>query len=118
VLLAYWKSDGVRYPISGGGLLRQPALVRVATWNVNFVRARLPKLLPWLSATGPDVVCLQERKCPAGEVRSLMFAALGYDVAVHSTGRWNVVAPLSKGGLIDARYGLFDEPDHQAEGTL
>jgi len=93
-------------------------LVRVATWNVNFVRARLPKLLPWLSATGPDVVCLQERKCPAGEVRSLMFAALGYDVAVHSTGRWNVVAPLSKGGLTDARYELFDEPDHQAEGTL
>ncbi len=92
--------------------------MRIATWNVNSVRARLPRLLAWLSAAAPDVVCLQELKCAAGDVPTTEFAELGYEVAIHSTGRWNGVAVLSKVGLADVRLGLLDEPGYQAEGTL
>ncbi len=90
----------------------------VATWNVNSVRARLPRLLRWLSSAEPDVVCLQELKCPAGDVPVAEFTALGYQVAIHSTGRWNGVALLSKVGLTDVRHGLLEEPGYQAAGTL
>jgi len=98
--------------------LWQPGWVRIATWNVNSVRARLPRLLPWLSSAAPDVVCLQELKCAAGEVPVTEFTALGYQVAAHSTGRWNGVAVLSKLGLADVWNGLLNEPGYQAEGTL
>ncbi len=84
--------------------------MRLATWNVNSVGARLPRLIQWLDQVRPDVVCLQETKCdadafPAGEV-----AALGYDVAAHGDGRWNGVAVLSRVGLADVVRGLPDEP--------
>ena len=65
--------------------------MRLATWNVNSVTARLPRLLDWLAAVEPDVVCLQETKTaefPAKEV-----GALGYEVAAHGNGRWNWWAP-------------------------
>jgi len=75
--------------------------VRVATWNINSVNARLPKLLEWLASAAPDVLCLQELKCatdafPFEEVREL-----GYETAAHGTGRWNGVAVLSRIGLDD-----------------
>ncbi len=92
--------------------------MRIATWNVNSVRARLPRLLGWLSSVTPDVVCLQELKCAAGDVPVTEFAALGYEVAVHSAGRWNGVAVLSRVGLTDVRRGLLDEPGYQAPGAL
>jgi exodeoxyribonuclease-3 len=83
--------------------------MRLATWNVNSVTARLPRLLDWLASTKPDVVCLQEIKCaadafPAGEI-----AALGYQSAAHGDGRWNGVALLSRVGLEDVTRGLADE---------
>lgn len=92
--------------------------VRIATWNVNSVRARLPRLLGWLSSVAPDVVCLQELKCAAGDVPVTEFAALGYQVAVNSTGRWNGVAVLSRVGLTDVRRGLLGEPGYHAAGAL
>ncbi len=64
------------------------------------------------------MVCLQELKCPAGEVPVTELTALGYQTAIHSTGRWNGVALLSRVGLTDVRYGLLEEPGYQAEGTL
>ena len=84
--------------------------MRLATWNVNSVTARLPRLVAWLEATQPDVVCLQETKCagdafPAGHVEPL-----GYAVAAHGDGRWNGVALLSRIGLAEVRRGLPDEP--------
>ena len=84
--------------------------MRLATWNVNSVGARLPRLLDWLESRAPDVVCLQETKCsveafPTGEV-----GRLGYLAAVHGTGRWNGVAILSRVGLEDVRRGLYGEP--------
>ncbi len=82
--------------------------MRLATWNVNSVTARLPRLLDWLVAVEPDVACLQETKTaefPAAEVE-----ALGYQVAAHGDGRWNGVALLSRVGLEDVSSGYPGEP--------
>jgi exodeoxyribonuclease III len=87
--------------------------VRLATWNVNSVRSRLPRLLPWLDARSPDVVCLQETKLPADAFDELVGPALserGYAVAHHGEGRWNGVAIASRVGLDDVVTGLLDEP--------
>jgi exodeoxyribonuclease-3 len=85
----------------------------LATWNVNSVRSRLPRLLPWLDARAPDVVCLQETKLPADAFDELVRPALterGYTVAHHGDGRWNGVAIASRVGLDDVVAGLLDEP--------
>src|SRR5438874_13116906 len=82
--------------------------VRLATWNVNSVTARLPRLLDWLAATAPDVVCLQETKTAEFPVEEV--GKLGYDTAAHGDGRWNGVAVLSRVGLADVRHGLAGEP--------
>ncbi|MEU4428376.1 exodeoxyribonuclease III [Actinoplanes sp. NPDC024001] len=86
--------------------------MRFATWNVNSVKARLPRLLDWLAATSPDVVLLQETKVaedafPAGEV-----ADLGYQTAAYGQGRWNGVAVLSRIGLDDVRRGFDGQPGY------
>lgn len=91
--------------------------MRIATWNVNSVVARLPRLLDWLERAQPDVVCLQELKCSAADFPDAI-GDLGYEVAVNATGRWNGVAVISKVGLDDVREGLIDEPGFQAEGSL
>ncbi|GAB3958031.1 hypothetical protein GCM10027614_74660 [Micromonospora vulcania] len=84
--------------------------MRLATWNVNSVKARLPRLLEWLADTGPEVVCLQETKCPDGAFPVAEVGELGYRVASHSDGRWNGVAILSRVGLADVRVGFAEEP--------
>lgn len=86
--------------------------MRIATWNVNSVVARLPRLLEWLASTGPDVVCLQETKCGGDAFPRDDIAALGYEVAAHGEGRWNGVALLSRVGLADVTRGLADEPGY------
>jgi exodeoxyribonuclease-3 len=83
--------------------------VRLATWNVNSVIARLPRLLAWLEDVRPDVVCLQETKCSADAFPAEV-AGLGYAVAAHGDSRWNGVAVLSRVGLDDVSRGLVDEP--------
>ena len=92
--------------------------MRIATWNVNSVLARLPRLVEWLEQAAPDVVCLQETKVaddafPADEV-----AALGYSVAHHGEGRWNGVAVLSRVGLTDVVPGLPGDPGFPTAQTL
>jgi exodeoxyribonuclease III len=84
--------------------------VRIATWNVNSVTARLPRLLDWLETRQPDVACLQELKVTEDGFPHLPVQALGYETAVHADGRWNGVAVLSRVGLDDVRRGLDDEP--------
>ena len=86
--------------------------MRIATWNVNSVGARLPRLLEWLRDTAPDAVCLQETKSTADAFPHEEVGELGYDVAVHGDGRWNGVAILSKVGLDDVARGLVDEPGY------
>ena len=96
--------------------------MRFATWNVNSVKARLPRLLQWLGETGPDVVCLQETKCAADAFPAEEVGALGYAVAAHGDGRWNGVALLSRVGLDDVRRGFpgepgFPDPEARAVGA-
>ena len=73
--------------------------MRIATWNVNSIGARLPRLLPWLEQTAPDVVALQETKCADTAFPYADLAALGYQAAHSGDGRWNGVAVLSRIGL-------------------
>jgi exodeoxyribonuclease-3 len=87
--------------------------VRVATWNVNSVKQRLPRLLPWLEQRRPDVVCLQETKLADAAFDELLgeeLAARGYAVARHGEPQWNGVAILSRVGLEDVAYGLEEAP--------
>jgi exodeoxyribonuclease-3 len=84
--------------------------VRLATWNVNSVRARLPRLLDWLAGTRPDIVCLQETKAGPDSFPTAELAELGYECAAHGVGAWNGVALLSRVGLTDVTPGFTDEP--------
>lgn len=84
--------------------------MRVATWNVNSITARLPRLLDWLESRQPDVACLQETKVAADGLPVEAVHELGYQVAAHGLGRWNGVALLSRVGLDDVMTGLDDEP--------
>jgi exodeoxyribonuclease-3 len=86
--------------------------MRIATWNVNSVVARLPRLLDWLRETAPDAVCLQETKIPDASFPTTEIGELGYEVAAHGDGRWNGVALLSRVGLTDVVRGLVDEPGY------
>jgi len=87
--------------------------VRIATWNVNSVKQRLPRLLPWLDERRPDVVCLQETKLADDAFLELLGDELtgrGYDIAVHGEATWNGVAILSRVGLDEVVPGLAGGP--------
>ena len=87
--------------------------MRIATWNVNSVKQRLPRLLPWLDQRRPDVVCLQETKLTDDAFHELLGDELtirGYDVAVNGEATWNGVAILSRVGVEDVSAGLADAP--------
>jgi len=104
---------GARNVRRGG--YRRP--VRIATWNVNSVRQRLPRLLPWLDQRQPDVVCLQETKLADHAFTRLLgdeLAGRGYAVARHGEARWNGVAILSRAGLDDIEAGLAGAPGFPA----
>ena len=94
----------------------QAGPVRLATWNVNSVLARMPRLLDWLALVSPDVLCVQELK--TAEIPTAGLAELGYDVAVHASGRWNGVAILSRVGIAEVRRGLLDEPGYQPDDAM
>ena len=84
--------------------------MRIATWNVNSVGARLERLLAWIELNQPDVLALQELKCTTEAFPYMAVQALGYDVEALGTGRWNGVALLSKIGITDVTHGLIDQP--------
>jgi exodeoxyribonuclease-3 len=87
--------------------------VRVATWNVNTVKQREARLLPWLDERAPDVLCLQETKLADAAFDELLGAELrdrGYEFAAHGEGAWNGVAILSRVGLDDVVPGLPGGP--------
>jgi exodeoxyribonuclease III len=99
-----------RWAIGGGASV---SAVRVATWNVNSVKKRLPRLLPWLDQRQPDVVCLQETKLADDAFDQLLgdeLATRGYAVARHGQVQWNGVAILSRVGLEDVVVGIPDAP--------
>jgi exodeoxyribonuclease III len=87
--------------------------MRIATWNVNSVKQRVPRLLPWLDQRRPDVVCLQETKLTDAAFTALLgeeLASRGYAVALHGEAQWNGVAILSKVGLDDVVVGIAGAP--------
>ena len=87
--------------------------MRIATWNVNSVKQRVPRLLPWLDERRPDVVCLQETKLTDDAFMELLGKELAereYEVAVHGEAAWNGVAILSRVGLDDVVAGIADGP--------
>jgi len=90
--------------------------VRIATWNVNSLKARLERVEEWLAQVEPDVLCMQETKLADEAFPALAFQALGYETAHHGQGRWNGVAIASRVGLDDVVAGFADadEPDPDA----
>ncbi|WP_326781664.1 exodeoxyribonuclease III [Streptomyces longwoodensis] len=86
--------------------------MRIATWNVNSITARLPRLLAWLESSGTDVLCLQEAKVAEDQFPFEPLRELGYEAAVHATGRWNGVAVLSRVGIEDVVKGLPGDPGY------
>ncbi len=96
--------------------------MRIATFNVNSIKARLPRVLEWLEDAGPDVVLLQELKCIDNDFPAMEIEALGYNIAVHGQKTYNGVAILSKHEISDVARGLPGDPeDEQAryiEGTI
>jgi exodeoxyribonuclease III len=87
--------------------------VRVATWNVNSAKQRMPRLLGWLDERRPDVVCLQETKLADEAFDELLgdeLAGRGYAIARHGEVQWNGVAILSRVGLEDVVAGIPDAP--------
>ncbi len=85
--------------------------MKIATWNVNSIKARLDNALAWLKEATPDVVCLQELKCEDHAFPAQAFEDLGYNVLVHGQKTYNGVAILSKQKAEDVMRGLPGEDD-------
>lgn len=94
--------------------------MRFATWNVNSLKARLPRVEEFLGYADVDVLCLQETKLSDATFPNLTFSALGYDSVHFGNGQWNGVAVLSRVGIEAATYGFgegFVDP-YEADGRL
>jgi exodeoxyribonuclease-3 len=84
--------------------------MRIATWNVNSVRARADRAVAWLERTGTDVLAMQETKCRDEQFPYSVFEAAGYEVAHAGTSQWNGVAIASRVGLDDVDVGFPGQP--------
>jgi exodeoxyribonuclease-3 len=80
--------------------------MKLVTWNINSLSARLPLVLEWLEANDADVLCMQETKLADSAFPYDAFKALGYEVAHYGDGRWNGVAIVSRLGLDDPARGF------------
>ncbi|HEU0209423.1 MAG TPA: exodeoxyribonuclease III [Candidatus Udaeobacter sp.] len=89
--------------------------MRIVSWNINSLRKRQDCFFAWLEATNPDIVCLQETKCPDEQFPALALQAAGYNSACHGEKSYNGVAILAKTQLRDIRAALCDKVlDRQA----
>ncbi len=89
--------------------------MKIATWNINGIKARLPTVLTWLSQAQPDIACLQEIKSIDDNFPASAFEDLGYNVATHGQKSFNGVAILSKFAFDEIKRGLpGDDDDEQA----
>lgn len=80
--------------------------MRLATWNVNSLKARQERVEEWVATVEPDVLCLQETKLADSAFPAMAFAGLGYEAVHHGEGRWNGVAILSRVGIDQVQTGL------------
>jgi exodeoxyribonuclease-3 len=85
--------------------------MRIATWNINGIKARIENLLQWLKSANPDIVCLQEIKSVDEDFPRLEIESLGYNVETHGQKGFNGVAILSKLKFDEVARGLPGEPD-------
>ena len=92
--------------------------MRIATWNINSLKVRLPRIEAWLAEVQPDVVCLQETKVSDKAFPALAFATLGYEAAHHGQGQWNGVAILSKVGIDDVVADFADDGPPDVDARL
>ncbi len=96
--------------------------MKIASWNVNSVNARLETILAWFEAARPDVACLQELKCVDEKFPREGFEAMGYNLATHGQKSWNGVAILSRYPIGDVRRGLpgddTDEHSRYVEAVI
>ena len=89
--------------------------MKLATWNINSIRARTDRLVAWLAATAPDVLCLQETKVEDAAFPLEALRAAGYEVAIHGQRSYNGVAIASRLPLGEVARGFGDgEPDEEA----
>jgi exodeoxyribonuclease-3 len=84
--------------------------MRIATWNVNSLKARLDRVEEWLMIAGPDVLLMQETKLSDEAAPVMPFAMAGYELAHHGQGRWNGVAIASRVGIADVVTNFGDGP--------
>ena len=84
--------------------------MRVATWNVNSLKARLEAVEKWLDRAAPDVFLIQETKLADDDFPHLLLQAAGYEVAHHGEGRWNGVAIASRVGISEVITDFGDGP--------
>src|SRR2546428_12682444 len=92
--------------------------MKIVSWNINSLRKRQDRLFDWLEAIKPDIVCLQETKCPDDQFPALALQAVGYRSAYHGEKSYNGVAVLAKRGARDVRPSLCDEEgDPPARGV-
>jgi exodeoxyribonuclease III len=89
----------------------QTGPMRIATWNVNSLKQRLPKVTDWLPQHGVDVLLMQETKLADEAAPEMPFRMAGYELAHHGEGRWNGVAIASRVGLADVQRGFGENPD-------
>lgn len=91
--------------------------MRIATWNVNSIRARTPKLTGWLQEAKPDVLLLQETKVEDSGFPTALFTDLGYQVSFHGQKSYNGVAIAARSAITDVALGLELEPGKLDEQT-
>src|SRR5690606_16961339 len=88
------------------------APMRIVTYNINGIGARLPNLLRWLSEAAPDIVCLQELKAPEEKFPEAQIRDVGYQAIWHGQKSWNGVAILSRHGAPEeVRRALPGDPE-------
>ena len=92
--------------------------MRIASWNVNSLNARMPRVEEWLERMKPDVVCIQETKLDNESFPAETFEAMGYTTAHHGQGQWNGVAILSKVGLDDVVHDFADGGDPDVDARV
>lgn len=84
--------------------------MRLATWNVNSIRARVDRVIAWLERSNTDVLALQETKCTDGQFPVQVFNDAGYEIAHVGLNQWNGVAIASRVGLTDVTTGFVGQP--------
>jgi exodeoxyribonuclease III len=84
--------------------------MRIATWNVNSIRARVDRVTNWLERADVDVLAMQETKCADDQFPTMPFAAVGYEVVHCGFNQWNGVAIASRVGFDDVQVGFDGQP--------